>query len=73
MVVLLVSWLSSYKKDFGYWSSENLNEVVCISHSANILGKGMHPTILPPAIGKIVGQTGFFHLHLTTGLGEGKL
>ena len=27
-------------------------EVVCISHSVNILGKGMHPTILSPAMGK---------------------
>ena len=26
-----------------------LNEAACISHT---LGKGMHPTILPPVIGK---------------------
>ena len=24
----------------------------CISHSTNILGKGMNPIILPPTIGK---------------------
>ena len=24
----------------------------CISHSANTLGKGMNPTILPPTMGK---------------------
>ena len=29
-----------------------LDQAVCISHSANILGKGMHPTILPLALGK---------------------
>ena len=27
-----------------------LNEAVCILHSANILGKGMTPTILPRAV-----------------------
>ena len=26
------------------------------------LGKGMNPIILPPAMSKIVGQTGFFSL-----------
>ena len=29
-----------------------LNEVVCISHSANTFGKGMKQTILPSAMGK---------------------
>ena len=32
--------------------SSNLGEAVCISHSANSLGKGMNPSILPPAMGK---------------------
>ena len=32
----------------------------------------MNPTILPPANGKIVGQTGVFELGMATGLGEGK-
>ena len=29
-----------------------LDETDCISHSTNILGKGMNPIILPPAMGK---------------------
>ena len=29
-----------------------LDKAVCISHSANTNGKGMNPTILPPAMGK---------------------
>ena len=45
----------------------------CISHSTNTLGKCMNPIILPPAMGKIVGQTKFFSLGEATGLGEGKL
>ena len=32
-------------------TSSNLDKAVCISH-ANMLGKGMHPIILPPAIGR---------------------
>ena len=28
-----------------------LDEIVCISHSANTLGKGMPPTILPCPVG----------------------
>ena len=34
---------------------------------------GMNPTILPSAMGKIVGQTGLFNLGMATCLGEGKL
>ena len=37
------------------------------------LGKGMYPMILPPAMGKIEGQTRFFSLGEATSLGEGKL
>ena len=33
----------------------------------------MYPIILPPAMGKIVGQTRFFSLGEATSLGEGKL
>ena len=33
----------------------------------------MNPIILPPAMGKIVGQTRFFSLGEATSLGEGKL
>ena len=29
-----------------------LDETDCISHNANIFGKGMNPIILPPAMGK---------------------
>ena len=32
-----------------------LDEAVCILGSSNTLGKGMNPTILPLAMGKIVG------------------
>ena len=32
--------------------SSNLDETDCISHCTNILGKGMNPIILPPAMGK---------------------
>ena len=50
-----------------------LDETDCIPYSTNILGKVMNPIILPPAMGKIVGQTGFFSLGEATSLGEGKL
>ena len=30
-----------------------LDETDCISHSANTLGKGMNPIILPPAMDKL--------------------
>ena len=32
----------------------------------------MHPTILLPATGKIVGQTRLLNYNLATGLGKGK-
>ena len=50
-----------------------LDEADCISHCSNTLGKGMNPIILPPAMGKRVGQTGFFSLGEAINLGEGKL
>ena len=50
-----------------------LDETDCISHSTNTLGKGMNPIILPPAMGKIVGQTRFFSRGEATSLGEGKI
>ena len=52
---------------------QTLGEAVCISHSANTIGKGMNTTILLPAMGKTVGQTRLFTLGMTIGLGEGKL
>ena len=54
--------------------SSYLDEAVCISHSANnTLGKSMNPTILPPAMGRIVRQTELFSFDIATSLGEGKL
>ena len=50
-----------------------MDETDCISHSTNTLGKGINPIILPPTMGKIVGQTRFFSLGEATSLGEGKL
>ena len=50
-----------------------LDDTDCVSHSTNTLGKGMNPIILPPTMGKIVGQTRFFSLGETTSLGEGIL
>ena len=50
-----------------------LDDTDCISHCTNTLGKGMNPIILPPAMGKIVGQTRFFSLGEATSLGERKL
>ena len=46
-----------------------LDEAICISHSANTLGKGVNSTILPLAI----DQTEFFNLGMTTSQREGKL
>ena len=40
---------------------------VCISHHANTHGKGMSPTILLPAVGRLDSLTG-----MVMGLGEGK-
>ena len=50
-----------------------LDDTDCISRSTNTLWKGMNPIILPPAMGKLVGQTDFFSLGEETSLGEGKL
>ena len=50
-----------------------LDEIDCISHCTNTLGKGMNVIILPPAMDKIVGQTRFFSLGKATSLGEEKL
>ncbi len=50
-----------------------LDETDWISYSTNTLGKGLNPIILPPFMGKIVGQTRLFSLGQATCLGEGKL
>ena len=41
-------------------------------HSTNTIGKGMKPTILLLAMGKIIGQAELFNLGITISLG-GKL
>ena len=50
--------------------SSILGEAVCISLSADTIGKCMNPTALPLAIGKIVGQTELFSLGMPTALRE---
>ena len=64
----VVKWLSS-REMYTEKRVQILDEIDCISHSSNTLGKGMNPIILPPAI----GQTRFFSLGEATSLGEGKL
>ena len=39
-------------KEYEQHNEPNSNPAISISHSANTLGKGMHPFILPPAIDK---------------------
>ena len=68
----MVLWLSSLEMDTAT-RVPILNETDFISHCTNTLGKGMNLIILPPAMGKIVGQTRFFSLGEATSLGEGKL
>ena len=41
--------------------------------STKTIGKGMNPTILLSAMGKIAEKTELFSLSMATGLGEGKL
>ena len=43
------------------------DESLSISHNANTVRKGMNPTILPPAMGTIAGQTVLFNLAMATG------
>ena len=45
-----------------------LDETDCISHNTNTFAKCMNPIILPPAMGKIIGQTRFFSLGEATSL-----
>ena len=47
-----------------------MDEAIFISHSANIIGKGINPTILPLAMGKL---TTLFNFWMPTGLGEEEL
>ena len=65
-------WCNGYRRR--KWTRvQTLDEADCISHRTNTLGKGMNPSILPPAMGKIEGQTVFFSFGKATSLGEGKL
>ena len=47
-----------------------LNKVNCIYDYANTLGKYMNPTILSPAMDKIIGQTGLLSLSRAIGREE---
>ena len=49
--MIVASQLSSLEVDTAA-RVQILNEAVCVSHSANTLGKSMNPTILPTAMGK---------------------
>ena len=61
---ILIPTIRIYSQDIGYWKGgargvmdtatrvQILDETDDISHSTNILGKGMNPIILPPAMGK---------------------
>ena len=49
-----------------------LDKTACKSYIPKSLGKGMTPTILSPAMGKIVGQIRFSHFGMATGLWEKK-
>ena len=52
---------------------QNLDEAVSIAHCTNTLVKDMNPTILPPAMGKLIGETGLLSLGMVTSLGEWKI
>ena len=50
-----------------------LDKAVSISQSTKIFGKGMNPTILPPAMGKILSQNRLFNLVMATSLEKGNI
>ena len=68
------------ESELGYQNSNPECEAVCISHSANTLGKGMNPAVFPlwlweewldlywlkAELGRVVGQTGLFSLATLT-------
>ena len=75
----MASSLWRRSKCYGYgqtkWSRRtnfNSDKTVSVSHNANTQKKVMHPTILPSAVGKLLGQTGFINLDMETGQGEGQ-
>ena len=61
-----VQMLSSWEMD---WETQVqiLDKVDCVLHRSDTLGKSMNLIPLPPAMGKIVGQT-----DKATSLGEGR-
>ena len=50
-----------------------LNNIICISHAANIIGIDMYWTILHQNLSEIVGQTWLFKLVIVNGLEKEKL
>ena len=66
-------WCNGYRRRKWTRQHEFKSWTDCISQSTKTHGKGMNTIILPPAMGKIVGQTRFFSLGEATSLGEGKL
>ena len=69
LVVHAMSWLSSYEIATAT-RVQTLDEPFCILHSTCTIGNNMKLTILPPAMGEILGS---FNLGMATSLGEGKL
>ena len=61
----MVQWISSKGMNTATLV-KTLDEAVSISHGANAVEKRMNPTILPPGMGKIIGQTGLFCLGMAT-------
>ena len=49
--MLVMYWLSLYELDTTT-HVQSLDKAVCISHSGNIFGNSIHPTILPPIMSK---------------------
>ena len=52
-IVWRCPWSNGYRRRKWIRQHEfKSDEINCISHSTNTLGKGMNPIILPPAMGK---------------------
>lgn len=47
-------WITAYTEDSNY------SRVYYDDLHSNTVGKSVHPTLLPQAMGKIVGETGFY-------------
>ena len=68
---LVAKWLPSLKMNMTT-QVRILDEAVCFSQCLNTFGKGVRPTILLPAMGKIIEKTGIFNLGKATSLVEWK-